>query len=48
MAKDVLYDLNKDIKRETYKNPLAALDIILQAMKNHLADCEMQTVGRYN
>lgn len=44
----ILNDLFGIIRPETsiVKNPLAALDIILQAMENHLRESHIQISGR--
>ncbi|XP_032788885.2 protein zer-1 homolog [Daphnia magna] len=45
MMQGVLNDLYGIIRPETYQNPLAALDIILQAMENHLTESHIQISG---
>ena len=47
MMQGILNDLYGIIRPETYHNPLAALDIILQAMEIHLRDSHIQISGRY-
>ena len=42
----VLNDLYGIIRPETCQNPLAALDIILQAMENHWTESHIQISGR--
>ena len=48
MMQGILNDLFGIIRPETsiVKNPLAALDIILQAMENHLRESHIQISGR--
>ena len=46
MMQGVLNDLYGIIRPETCQNPLAALDIILQAMENHLGESHIQISGR--
>lgn len=47
MMQGILNDLYGIIRPETYQNPLAALDIILQAMEIHLRDGHIQISGRW-
>lgn len=46
MMQGVLNDLYGIIRPETCQNPLAALDIILQAMENHWTESHIQISGR--
>ena len=45
MMQGVLNDLYGIIRPDSHHNPLAALDIILQAMENHLTESHIQISG---